>query len=200
MLAVLLLVVLVVIPWLNVRRLHHSRVICAQQLQSIGVGMMVYVSEHRGYLPTVCENRYGMWDVELVADGYVRGRSVFHCPADRMERGNQPARSYSFADAIGASTRYWIQGSRLPCRYLSSSNTIALVVEQVSPGNVFGKILGAEAWSILDVKSQHEVRQARETCASANCLFLDGHVAWFDNPQTNWFPKPPPGAPERPCP
>jgi prepilin-type processing-associated H-X9-DG protein len=131
---------------------------------------------------------------------YVTGEMVFRCPSDRMKHPVKLYRSYSYAIGdCGVPGRYWVQGSRLPCRFFPDPSSVALVIERVTTYNQFGMGGYSSSTGTGSVQSQHGVSLPTETAPAANYLFMDGHVAWADTPQSNWFPKPP-DAPWRPCP
>ena len=199
-LAVLAAVFLLIVPALNVRRVKQYRALCARNLQMIGVGMNAYQSDNKGCLPTIYKNRYGLWDLALVTGRYVPGESVFQCPADRMDRISSGfRRSYSYSINTHPE-RFWIGGSRLPCRYFPEPGNVAVLVEHVTIQNRFAEDENNCCGGPDSVQSQHTVIRPSETRPPSNYLFMDGHVAWADTPQSNWFPVPPADAPWRPCP
>jgi prepilin-type processing-associated H-X9-DG protein len=190
-LALLAVVFLLLVPALNVRRVKQYRALCARNLQMIGTGMSAYMADNGGHLPTVDRNRCGLWDIALVAGRYVARESVFRCPADRMDRGHGLPRSYSYS--IGIEPGHgWIEGMRLPSRYFPEPASVALVIERVTDCNRFGEQCCNYALAATHyVQSQHTAARSTETRPPSNYLFMDGHVAWADAPQTNWFPTPP---------
>jgi prepilin-type processing-associated H-X9-DG protein len=195
LLALLAFVLLLVVPALNVHRKKQYRALCARNLQMIGAGMYAYMADNGGHLPTVDKNRHGLWDVSLVLGRYVAGETVFRCPADRMDRVPGLPRSYSYSICVEPG-HGWIEGMRLPSRYFPEPANVALVIERVTVGNCFGEHNCNYSLSATNsVQSQHTVSRPTETRAPSNYLFMDGHVAWADVPQTNWFPTPPPTRP-----
>jgi len=198
--ALLAVTALLLVPALNSHRMKQRRALCARNLYMIGVGMHAYMADNGGHLPTVDKNRRGLWDVSLVLGRYVAGEWVFRCPADRMDRGHSLPRSYSYS--IGIEPGHdWIEGMRLPSRYFPEPASVALVIERVIGCNRFGEhCCNYAGGTTNDVQSQHAARRSTETRPPSNYLFMDGHVAWAESPQVNWFPKPPTNVVWQPCP
>ncbi|MBM3859932.1 MAG: prepilin-type N-terminal cleavage/methylation domain-containing protein [Verrucomicrobia bacterium] len=199
-LAVLAVVFLLLLPAVNMQRKKQYRQICANNLRLIGAGMLMYAQDHNMHLPTVQENRRGLWDAALVWGRYVPRESVFHCPADRIKRAGGLPRSYTYTINLEPNGRFWIEGSRLPCRYFPNPEEVVIVTESADSCNMVGEWCCSYHPNRSGGRSQHTIPSGDGVAPPSNYLFMDGHVEWADAPSTNWFPVPPDGAPFRPCP
>ena len=199
-LALLAIIFLLLVPAINTQRVKRHRTLCAQNLRMIGAGMLAYSSDHGGNLPTVRENHKGIWDEALLVGRYVSGESVFHCPADRVQREQGWPRSYTYTINVEPIGRFWIEGSRLPCRYFPATAEVVIVTESVFSCNVIGELCCSYHPNRSGGRSQHTGSRGSSTASPSNYLFMDGQVEWADIPSSNWFPVPPAGAPFCPCP
>jgi len=217
-LALLAVIFLLLVPAINTQREKRNRVVCAGNLQRIGVVILAYANDHQMYLPTAAENNVGgkavTWDMALVEGGYT-GPHVFVCPSDHLTRTgyeNIPVRIRSYAISAGHDWRdcsYWIHGARLTCSYLQDSNHIVLVAEKSCSDNLYGDrvrclLSGPFASAqLIPPYSPHSGSPAPNDAWSqslaGNYLFVDGHVAWVVNVTSNMFPPTPLGK-HRPCP
>src|ERR1043166_755202 len=203
------------LPTLNRTREKTRRAGCASNLRQIGIAMVAYADDNQNHYPTAGDwpGDDRTWDYKLTAKGYLNA-NVLTCPSDMVARnpagcstsGTVPLtgfRSYAIACGRGLDPQsHFIQGSRLKCTYLGDASSTVLVAERVD--STFNAYVGAKCseWFNApgDIAPPVGVHLSRNTLA-CNYLFCDGHVAWSENPPSNWFPSLPAGAPAaNPCP
>jgi prepilin-type N-terminal cleavage/methylation domain-containing protein/prepilin-type processing-associated H-X9-DG protein len=207
--AIIGILVAILLPALNSAREKGRRAVCASNLKQIGLAMLAYASDNNMRLPASRDNNSNLpWDAVLATNNYV-SIPLFRCPSDNTTRTGGVARTYAMGiGTSGAQTSsegiYWIQGSRITCPYFTSPAEVAVVGEKIHVNTTVGGGYGRVFRNTTDaaVASQHDSKNA----AASNYLFLDGHVAWVQNPlaaTTNMFPVLPGsgwGGATQPCP
>lgn len=190
------IVLVVLVPALNTAREKERRAQCADNLRQIGLALAAYASDHAGHLPTAYMNNDGWssqratWDRAL-APAYVPVRNLV-CPSDmaRRDDGELP-RSYAIFVGTGSSPwRFFITGSRLPCRWLKDPTNTVVVVERAQAENLRNR----ENSSFINQPDAVRSPHVHNAPAAGNYLFLDGHVEWAEQVASNRFPAPPPAA------
>jgi prepilin-type processing-associated H-X9-DG protein len=166
------------------------------------------------------------WTVALTNGGYATG-AIFRCPSDRETRN--PAQNVCFVglplsyaisggwDGNESISKLWIQGARITCSYFTDASKIVVVTEGwMTWGGLYGpKCIGAGGALVSAtgvgpgydcyICSFHKPFNKSQTNTfqkSTNYLFLDGHVAWVENPSASTLAEmfPPMPAPNPPCP
>jgi len=210
------------LPALSSTKEKGRRAACSSNLRQIGIALMSYAADNNMHIPTASCNFPGTcnsggvsdltWDEILVSNQYVNAK-IFQCPSDKFARpaGTLPR---SYAISVGwyngnDLTKYWIQGARLTCSYITNASEIVVVGERCAFGpsgssgaGQFGN--GQLAWlrrsdatyptfSIGRIVSPHEKLPSPEpNQTKGNYLYLDGHVSWHDTPPDTAFPGLPP--------
>ncbi len=79
------------LPALAGARQSSRRAVCASNLRQLGIALVLYTEDHRGWFPVeeVCGNPQSALKAALYRD-YIPNREVFYCPcAERVERWAQ---------------------------------------------------------------------------------------------------------------
>jgi prepilin-type processing-associated H-X9-DG protein len=193
-LALMAILFLLVIPSLNTWREKRNRSVCAGNLRQIGVALLAYAGEHQRCLPTIYDNANdATWDAALLRGRYV-SVFMFRCPSDRTVRPvGQQARTYALSGGRHANReQFWIQGSRIPCSFLSNSSQVVIVGERLLPeqpgvvGGTYAAWCDSEFLSSAHYPNREPflrtavMKESGYRYARSNYLFLDGHVEWVE--------------------
>ena len=224
--AIIGILVAILLPALNMAREKGRRAVCASNLKQISLALLAYASDNDMKLPHAIKNRGGTeWSVALT-NGYLQTLSVFRCPDDKIARTTCSGQPQSYAISAGwdgengdAGPVPWVHGCRLTCPYFADSGSIVIVAEGFANwmltggpkciGSLYGICAGKTNSIALYACSFHKsfnVNVISTYSRSMNYLFLDGHVAWLENPSSNqlvqMFPPLPAGTGSSnfPCP
>jgi prepilin-type N-terminal cleavage/methylation domain-containing protein/prepilin-type processing-associated H-X9-DG protein len=223
------------LPALNTAREKGRRVACAANLHQIGLALLAYTGDYNNHTPTADDNHSTLpvdrgsvsWSRILMVGGYITTPKVFQCPDDRRlpaSPGNSSPCSYGIVVGQGNTTpdvpmssppqgNFWIAGSRLTCPYLTNSSVV-IVGEFISDSPSIQPVIENTAYSFIASPAdgpnfQPYSKHKAANVLSANYLFLDGHVEWFENGVSTdpndatlkaMFPPVPQGVPIPPCP
>jgi prepilin-type processing-associated H-X9-DG protein len=217
--AILIVLAVLLHPALNSAREKGRRSACANNLRQIGIALMAYAGDHQNHFPTAGDyNPAGSdvsWDAKLTNGNYAPS-FIFACPSDMIVRDpggcgfpgsvNSPSKLRTYAMACGATSdpqNHFIQGSRLTCQAITDPSATVIVAEQVNA--TLNAYFGALCSYWIDAPwaghPPEGVHMRPSNTLAGNYLFCDGHVAWSENPSSNWFPNIPAGYPaSNPCP
>lgn len=202
--AIIIILAAMLLPALGTAREKTRRVACASNLRQIGIALLAYAGDNDLKLPNIITNLPSgaiQWDTALTNGGYLASTKVFQCPSDNLTRSVAGApRTYAMSTGIYIDdSQPWVAGIRITCQYITNSAEVAIVGERFDENSV---VSGAPCrWmgktNPLYIRSAH----VNSPAWRSNYLFLDGHVAWVQDPPNTslgvadaMFPARPPGA------
>lgn len=177
----------ILLPALNKAREAAKKTACLSNMRQIGLGMLMYANDNKGYLPspsTVGYQPWGpSWALVLIENKYVPGdmttysSPVFVCPSDNVPRNWGYPISY-YANA--GHWQYWC-GWLQPylvktCRMsqIKNASSFILLFEREDPSAIFGYEVYNWYYQGFEV-SPHATRSDP---LGSNILFADGHAGW----------------------
>ena len=200
--AILAVVGVLLLPALGGARELSSRAACANNLRQIGLGMLAYSEDYKGFFPTCrpaldgfadsnwnpnCAGPYGnggatQFYQALIKNRYIPTTKVFVCPSDK--ESVQPA---FFKVFVAASWDHQTEGSVLPMKPWNKSY---FYVSRLNSRRGSKPYLLMADDSYKQIQGSNPVAPDVESrdnhgTAGRNALFSDGHVQWINGPNIN---------------
>jgi len=196
--AIIAILASILLPALQKAKDQAKSAKCASNLKQLGLGLMLYVDDYRGMLPTAatrCSVWYcagspvptdwdGTWLGTLYHLNYCRNYEVMQCPSDPVRTAGLFHGAYTFGPPPNYGTSgygynyiglglYWYD----PFRRMSAAKDPTKIYWagdnpdlDFAPGNII--------WPYVSSPAETELPTWRHR-RGLNMLWLDGHVSWL---------------------
>jgi prepilin-type N-terminal cleavage/methylation domain-containing protein len=201
--AVIALLLAILLPALRRAREQSVKVVCANNLKQIGIGLHIYGVNNDGLLP-VNVGGFWVWDLNNGTADFImkitgESRDIFYCPADFTKDGpnrdvcwefigdfhvtgyfwmmvHDPPLTLNPLSAPGTPRKYWVKtfDERQPATVdLVTDATISTAGATPDFCHVHGGL-----WDMVNLEDR--TSHVRQGCKpeGGNVLYLDEHVQW----------------------
>jgi prepilin-type N-terminal cleavage/methylation domain-containing protein len=201
--AVIALLLAILLPALRRAREQSVKVVCANNLKQIGIGVHIYGVDNDGLLPVNIGGNW-VWDLDNSTADFImkitgKNKDLFYCPADYTKDGpnrdvcwtfngvfhvtgyfwmmvHDPPLTLNPLNAPGTPKKYWVKtfNERQPATVdLVTDATISTTATPPDFCHVHGGL-----WSMVNLEDR--TNHIRPVCEpdGGNVLYLDEHVQW----------------------